>query len=70
MAFGGPYQYTGRDLRVVHRPLKEKVGLTDEHFDRVASIFIETLVELNISEKEKQEMIEVIGSTRDDVLNR
>jgi truncated hemoglobin YjbI len=70
MAFGGPYQYTGRDLRVVHRPLKEKFGLTDEHFDRVASIFIETLVELNISEKEKQEMIEVIGSTRDDVLNR
>ena len=70
MAFGGPYQYSGKDLREVHKPLMEKYGLNDEHFDRIAAHFKETLEELNISEKELQGMMEIIESTRDDVLNR
>ncbi|MGR9116714.1 MAG: globin domain-containing protein [Gammaproteobacteria bacterium] len=70
MAFGGPYQYSKLDLREAHKPLVEKFGMTDEHFDRVAAIFHETLLELNISEKERQGMMEIIESTRDDVLNR
>ena len=70
MAFGGPYQYSGRDLREVHQPLKEKFGLTDAHFDRVGALFKETLEELNISEKEIAEMLETIESMRDDILLR
>jgi truncated hemoglobin YjbI len=70
MAFGGPYQYTGRDLRTIHKPIKDKFGLTDDHFDRVGALFLETLQELNISEKEVQGMMEIIESTRDDILNR
>ncbi len=70
MAFGGPYHYTDGDLRAVHKPLQEKFGLTDEHFDRVGAIFKETLEELNISEKELQDMMEIIESTRDSILNR
>ena len=70
MAFGGPYQYSGQDLRAVHRPLKEKYGLADEHFDRVAAIFQETMLELQISAKEIKGMMEIIESTRDDILDR
>lgn len=70
MAFGGPYQYSHSDLRAVHKPLVEKFSLTDEHFDQVCAIFQETLQELNISEKEIQGMMEIIESTRDDILNR
>jgi len=70
MAFGGPYQCSKLDLREAHKPLIEKFGMSDEHFDRVAAIFQETLQELNISEKERQGMMEIIESTREDVLNR
>ena len=70
MAFGGPYQYSKLDLRETHKSLIDKFGMTDQHFDRVATLFHETLQELNISEKEIQGMMEVIESTRDDVLNR
>lgn len=70
MAFGGPYHYTGADLRDVHKPLIEKQGLSDIHFNRVLDIFKETLTELNISANEQQGMMEILESTRDAVLNR
>ncbi|MGR8929926.1 MAG: globin domain-containing protein [Gammaproteobacteria bacterium] len=70
MAFGGPYRYSKLDLREAHKPLIEKYGMTDQHFDRVADIFRETLKELNVSEKEINGMMEIIESTRDDILNR
>lgn len=70
MAFGGPYQYSDLDLRAVHKPLQEKYGLSDEHFNRVLDIFKETLIELNISANELQGMMEILESTRDAILNR
>lgn len=70
MAFGGPYQYSGLDLRKAHGRLVERMGLTDEHFDRVAALFRETMEELEISKKEIDEMIAVLESARDDILNR
>lgn len=70
MAFGGPYQYSGLDLRKAHGRLVEQMGLTDEHFDRVAAIFRETMEEVEISNKEIDEMMAVLESARDDILNR
>jgi len=70
MAFGGPYQYSGLDLRKAHGRLVEHMGLTDEHFDRVIAIFRETMEEIEISNKETDEMIAVLESARDDILNR
>ena len=70
MAFGGPYQYSNLDLRATHKPLIEKYGLSDKHFNRILDIFKETLTELNISANEQQGMLEVLESTRDAILNR
>lgn len=70
MAFGGPYQYSGLDLRKAHGRLVEQMGLTDEHFDRVATILKETLEEVEISNREIDEMLAIIESARDDILNR
>lgn len=70
MAFGGPYQYSGADLRAAHKPLIEKYGLSDEHFNRVIELFKETLTELNISANEIQGMTEILESTRDAILDR
>ncbi len=70
MAFGGPYHYSDADLRATHKPLIEKSGLSDEHFNRILEIFKETLTELNISAHEQQSVMEILESTRDAVLNR
>ena len=70
MAFGGPYQFSGMDLRNTHRRLVEKMGLADAHFDRVLELFRASLLELNVSEKELNSMIEILESARSDVLNR
>jgi len=70
MLFGGPYRYSGKDLREAHQLLVEKQGLSDEHFDRVANLFKQTLQELNISTNEQTKMMELVESVRDEVLNR
>ena len=70
MAFGGPYHYSDLDLRTAHKPLIEKYGLSDVHFNRIMEIFKETLTELNISANELQGMMEILESMRDAVLNR
>jgi truncated hemoglobin YjbI len=46
------------------------MGLTHEHFDRVLKLFSETLEELQVSEKEREGMLAILESSRDDVLGR
>jgi len=70
MAFGGPYQFSGMDLRKTHGRLVEEMDLTDVHFDRVLQLFRDSLVELNLSEKELNSILEILESAREDVLNR
>ena len=70
MAFGGPYQFSGQDLRKAHGPLIDRLGLNDQHFDRVLQLFSQTLEELNISQKELDGMLEVLQSMRDAVMGR
>jgi truncated hemoglobin YjbI/predicted pyridoxine 5'-phosphate oxidase superfamily flavin-nucleotide-binding protein len=69
MAFGGPYEYSSLDLRKTHGRLT-KLGLNEEHFERVVAIFKETVEELGIAPKEVEEMMQVIVSLMDDILNR
>ncbi len=70
MTFGGPYQYSGHDIRTSHQHLVERLGLTDIHFDRVVALFQETLTELRVPEKETNRMMEILETFRGDVLNR
>ncbi|MGZ8142870.1 MAG: globin domain-containing protein [Methylosarcina sp.] len=70
MAFGGPYQYTGTDLRESHKHLVEKYGLSDAHFNRVCEIFKETATEMNIPPDQIEEMMKILEGTRESVLNR
>lgn len=69
MAFGGPANYAGTDLRAAHAPLVER-GLTDRHFDAVAGHLQDTLQELNVPEDMIAEVMAIAASTRDDVLGR
>lgn len=68
MAFGGPDQYSGADLRTAHAPLVER-GMDGSHFDAVAEHLQATLSELDIPAELAGEVMTIAASTRDDVLN-
>lgn len=70
VAFGGPDEYKGRDLRTAHAGLVKNRGLTDVHFDAVAKHLTDTLVELGVAQELIDEAIGTVASTRNEVLNR
>ncbi len=70
MAFGGPNNYTGKDMREGHRHLVKNMGLNDSHFEHILVHLRTTLAQLGVSEDLIAEVIEVAESTRDDVLDR
>ncbi len=70
MAFGGPNNYTGKDMREGHKRLVHEMGLNDSHFDHILCHLRSTLAELGVDEATIAEVIEVAESTRDDVLDR
>jgi hemoglobin len=69
MAFGGPNDYTGKDMRQAHAKLVER-GLDDSHFDAVAGHLSDTLKELEVPSELIDEVMKIAGSTREDVLGR
>ncbi len=69
MAFGGPHNYTGKDMREGHRYLV-KMGLDDTHFDHILMHIRSTLAELGVNNGLIAQVIAVAESTRDDVLDR
>jgi len=69
MAFGGPNNYTGQDMRNAHKRLLEK-GLNDSHVDAVLENLDRTLRALGVGEKEVKEVCDLANSVRDDVLSR
>ena len=62
MALGGPYQHSGVEL-------VSKLGMEARHFDRVSAILKETLEELKIGAPDIEEVMQVIETTRDAILN-
>lgn len=69
MAFGGPNNYTGLDMRNAHKKLVEK-GLNDSHVDAVIENLESTLRQLGVAEKDVKEVTALANSVRNDVLNR
>lgn len=69
MAFGGPHNYTGLDMRRGHAHLVER-GLNDSHVDAVIENLASTLRELNVPEALIGQVAAIAESTRADVLSR
>jgi len=69
MAFGGPHEYSGDDMRKAHAHLVEK-GLNDSHFDAVKENLEKALRDLSVPDEHIQEVKDLVESTRSDVLNR
>lgn len=69
MAFGGPHNYSGRDMREGHKRLVER-GLDDSHVDTIIELLGESLRELNVPDELIAQVAAIAESTRNDVLNR
>ncbi len=69
MAFGGPNNYTGADMRKGHAHLV-KLGLDDSHFDAVVENLDATLKELNVPQSLIANVAAICETTRNDVLGR
>jgi hemoglobin len=69
MAFGGPANYTGKDMRDGHAKLV-KLGLSDEHFDAVLEHLDATLTELGVSADLTTQVLALAETTRNDVLGK
>ncbi len=69
MAFGGPVNYTGKDMRAAHAHLVAQ-GLNDSHFNAVVENLGQTLAELNVPAELIAKVAAIAESTRADVLGR
>ncbi len=66
MVFGGPNQYSGKDMREAHKHM----ALTEEHFNAVAENLIATLQELGVPKDDIDEIVGIAVSVKADVLNQ
>jgi hemoglobin len=67
MAFGGPNNYSGKDMREAHAHLVAR-GLNDSHFNAVAENLVATLQELGVGQELIDQVVAIAASTHDDVL--
>lgn len=65
-AFGGPANYTGKDMRSAHA----KMNLGESEFSAVMEDLGATLKELNVPDELIAEAAAIAMSVKDDVLNR
>lgn len=66
-ALGGPLPWTGKDMRTAHADLP---GLNESHFNAIAENLVATLKDLKISQELIDQVVAVVATTKDDVLNR
>ena len=67
MAFGGPNNYSGKDLRTGHAHLVKR-GLNGGHFQAVAENLHATLQELKVPQPLIDQVMAIAGGARADVL--
>jgi len=61
---GGPCTYHGRAMKESHAHL----NITEAEWDRMVTIFKEVLAKHGVPEKETQELLTVVGSTKADIV--
>lgn len=63
-ATGGPQRYTGRSMRDSHAHLK----ISADEWDSFADDFNQTLDKFGVPERERGELLAILGSTRGDIV--
>ncbi len=63
-ATGGPCQYHGRNMADSHAHL----NITTAEWDRMAELFVGVLDEHGVPDREQEELLALLGTTRDDIV--
>ncbi len=66
MAFGGPNNYTGQDLRRAHK----RMHLNKDHFNAVVEHLVATMRELDVPQELIDDVVTIAVSVRADVLDQ
>ena len=69
-ALGGPNNYKGKDLRSAHKNLVQEKGLNERHFDIVSEHLKQALLDNKVEQSIVSEILAVVASTKNDVLNK
>lgn len=63
-ATGGPCKYVGRDMKTSHA----KLNITQREWDAMVADFRKTLNKFKVPVKEQEELIQIVGSTKKDIV--
>jgi hemoglobin len=63
---GGPCTYTGLDMKAAHQGM----GITDAEFDALAEDLVKALNGAGVPQKEKDELLAVLGPMRADMVSK
>lgn len=63
---GGPCYYTGRDMKTTHAGL----GITENDWDASVVHFVATLDKFKVPQKEKTELLNIISSLKNDIVEK
>jgi len=61
---GGPCSYTGRDMMTAHRGM----GIRNDEFDALVGDLVKSLDKFNVPEREKGELLALLGPARPQVV--
>lgn len=64
MASGGPCTYSGRDMKSSHKGM----GITSAQFDAIAQDLVATLDKFKVPEREKNEILGLVGPMKKDIV--
>jgi hemoglobin len=63
---GGPCTYSGRDMRSAHAGM----GVADAHFNALVEDLVKTLDKFKVPQREKDELLAVLGPMKIDIVTR
>ena len=63
---GGPCTYTGRDMRTAHTGMR----ITDAHFNALVEDLVKSLDKFKVPQREKDELLAVLGPMKPDIVGR
>lgn len=64
MATGGPQKYTGRPMKETHQHL----NISEKEWNAMVGDFKTTLNKFNVPAKEQQELLEIVGGVKGDIV--
>lgn len=65
-ATGGPCEYTGRDMKTVHKGM----GVTEAHWNATVEDLVKALDTFGVKDTEKNELLAILGTLKPDIVGQ